>query len=203
MASQQLGASGTPTGWVMPGSAFGFGSKYTMPAHGGVVTAVSAFFDTWNGSGAHGWLCVWDGNTGALLISVQQGIISNGTETAGGQQWWTQNVTPGKFIAGGASLWIGGYCDQNTLFGTGSGTAGQSSYFGGMPNTGPVAVSSITATGNGPALAYITYTPGGVAHVRRTSWSAGGLVQARRAGAWNANSGFGVRRNGTTWNQGS
>jgi hypothetical protein len=189
---------GSWAGWDSPGTGFGFGSQYTMPSPGGLITNLHAFFDTIGGSGAQGWLCIWSDATGALLVNVGIGIISNGTAVAGGQQWWTSAVTPGVFIPGGTSIWIGGYCNQGTVFSSG---VGGSSQIKSMGTSGPGSFSGHISSGIGTAGAYADYTPGNLHLMRSSAWTTGdsGIM---RVGSFGSGATGWVMRGGV-WVQGA
>lgn len=154
-----LGSSTSPSwaGWDQPGAGYGFSAQYTTPAFDIIVTEIHAYFNTINGNGAVGWLCVWDApSPHNLLISVRQGIINNGTQSAGGQQWWSQPVVPGYVLAANSGIFIGGYCNQNLVFSTYD-TNPRSSVRS-MGTGGPTGGTGWNATNQGPVGGYIVYS---------------------------------------------
>lgn len=155
-----FGSSTNPSwaGWYWPGSGYGFASKWTSPSFDIMVKDVAAYFNTHNGNGANGWLCIWNGNTGAIIWSGGKGIINNSSLAAGTQQWWTwsPNGAPNVIIPASTPVWIGGYCDQGTLFSTYD--TSPAAYFKSMGTSGPGAFTSPTNTNQGPSGGYITYS---------------------------------------------
>ena len=166
-----LGNSTTPTaGYDAPGSGYAAATTYTMPAGGGIVTSISGYFDA-TASGHSGWLCVWGtGNT--VLVSAGPFSVNAGSLSAGGQGWWTQSV--GNIYVPAGALNIGFYCNSNLVFSSESTGASAVCSMG----TGGPGNWSGTSSGVGAVGAYITYTPGGIAHVNTGTsaspvWTAG------------------------------
>lgn len=154
-----FGSSTNPAwaGWYEPGTGYAFAGKYT-PQFDIMVKDVAAYFDTHNGNGAHGWLCVWDGNTGAIIWSGDKGIINNASLGAGTQEWWTwsPNGSPNFILTAGNPVWIGGYCNQTLLYSTYD--TSPNAYHKSMGTSGPGAFTSPTNSNQGPCGGYITYS---------------------------------------------
>lgn len=146
--------SATTAGWNSPGSGYAAASAFTMPGVGGYLNTLHGYFDAISGSGAHGWCCVWD-NSGNLIASVDVGVINNGSASAGGQQYWSGSVGS-VWVAGGASIWIGFYCNQGLVYSSGSGGGSDQKSMG---SGGPGSFAGHSASPVGVALAYADYTP--------------------------------------------
>lgn len=177
MASIVGNATNTPNvGWYLSGPGGAAASKFTMPTPGGLITDLHGYFNTHNGSGAHGWLCVWDGGNGALLIASNAFIVNNSNAAPGQQQWWHQSLSNPVFIAGGRSLWIGFHCDQDLVFSSGSGGSSNVKLMG---TGGPGSFGGSGGSGIGIVGAYAEYTPSGC-HVQRGSSKVVGVVHVQR-----------------------
>lgn len=160
MSNGTVGSSSSPSwaGWDWPGSGYAFHSNYTTPGHDIWVTNLHAYFNTHNGNGAIGWLCVWQsGNDGgALLISIQKGIINNSSLGAGTQQWWSAAVNPPYLISASTSIDIGGYCNQGLLFSTYD--TSPTTWVNNMGTGGPGDNVNYTNINQGPCGAYLEYS---------------------------------------------
>lgn len=192
-----VGNGTTPTaGWDWRGTPSEAATQYTMPTGGGVVTHLHGYFDTYNGNGARGWLCIWD-SSGNIIVSAGGFTINNGSQNGGGQQWWDAACTP-TYIAGGTTIWIGFYAEQSLLFSTESGGV-NSSQKTGLANGGPSSFSGASSTGYGAVGAYADYTPGN-AWVKRGGVWVGGQAYVKRSGVWQPATVY-VKRSGV-WVQG-
>lgn len=155
-----LGNSATPSsGFDFPGNGYAAATSYTMPAGGGVVTAISGYFDA-ESAGQSGWLCVWDNSGNLLVNSGSFGVNNKSGSGAGGQDWWTKSISNVYVPAG--TIWIGFYCNGGLVY---SSESGGSSNVKSMGSGGPGNFGGSSSSGVGAAGAYITYTPGGVVRV--------------------------------------
>lgn len=185
MSNGIIGSATNPSwsGWDFPGTGYGFSFAATSPAFDVMLTNIHAYFDTIFGNGAIGWLCVWDGpSPHNLLISIQQGIINNGSEKAGGQQWWTQPISPPYRLAANSSILIGGYSNQNLLFSTYD-TTPQTGVRS-MGTGGPTGGTGWSNTGQGPCGAYLEYSTiisSGQCIMGMQPFGAGGLAPVNTA----------------------
>lgn len=157
----QLGNTSPPTaGYISRGDGTNqVWSTFTMPAGGGMVTTIHAYFSTFTGGTATCKLCVWDsgGNLlGSVDVSVPQ--LSSG---AGAQQWNAANPTPFYVPAGNCS--IGFWTPSGNGFNTSSEVGGASSMK--VAGSSPSNLSGSSSTGIGALGAYIDYTPGGIIRV--------------------------------------
>ena len=93
-----------------------------------------------------------------MLVNVNIGVINNSSsESAGAQQWWTGTIPNGGYILkAGTYVWIGGYCNQGTMFSTYD--TSPSSWVVNMGTSGPKAFSGGSNIGQGPVGGYCTYT---------------------------------------------
>lgn len=154
-----LGSSTNPSwaGWIEHGAGWIFGSLYTTPNFDLLLKDVAAYFNTYNGNGAHGWLAVFDDQNN-LIWRGDKGIINNGTLSAGGQQWWhwSPNAAPNVLIPANTNIWICGYCNQSIVYST----YDTSPHAFNEPNGGtqPGSIGGMQDTGQGPCGAYITYS---------------------------------------------
>lgn len=183
------------TSWndsVAQGREFWNHDTYTMPAGGGVATLMNVWFAGFGGNatvqfviwGPNGNAIAW--NSGNLTynstIAWKAGAVPNiylpagtyylGFFAANGQnvQWQADNVAANNVQT------------RQGLSAPAQNTPGSNEY--GSSNFGGMGI-------------YVTYTPGGVAHVRRSGvWSAGVQPKVRRSGAWVGATNCQVRRSG-------
>lgn len=135
-------------------------SNYTMPTGGGLVTAISAYFDVDTGGPVTCYVCVWNSGTGALLASQSIASVPNGSQNASGQAWHTGNLNTGVYIAGGVGIDIGFWVPQaNGFVCTCSGSG--SSFYQVNAGSSPSGLGAGSSTGHTTIGSYITYTPGG------------------------------------------
>lgn len=167
--------------------------SFTMPAGGGVVTSINAFAGN-NGTAQNARLYVWQDSAGIPGTWLVRG---SALFNLGALGWQSQSSLAGNsslYIAGGTKIWIGIYCAGSTeQVGANAGAGGGTE----LGNTADGNWSDHGAAGLGQMGAYIVYTPGGVAHVRRTGvWSAGVQPKIRRTGAWTGATNTAARRTG-------
>jgi hypothetical protein len=191
----QLGNSVTPTsGWDWPGSGYAFASQFTAPSGAVIlISAIHAYFATPSGAST-GYVCVWDGSSGALLTSINIGALPGGSQSAGGQSWQVGTLGTPLPVAGGTSIWIGGYGTGNVVFSSGSGGSSNVKSLGGG---GPGSFAGSGASSIGIAGAYVDYSIGqiyygdpsgnGVPHSIVAVWygdPSGNGVPHKAAGVW-------------------
>jgi hypothetical protein len=160
-----FGSSTSPSfaGWDWPGAQYAFAALYTSPAQDIYITTLHAYFDTVNGSGAHGYLCIWDGNDvvgNPLLAITPNFVVDNGSKSPGGQRWWVHSLSSPLFVPASSKLWLGAYCDQGLLFSTYGSTP--KSFVKPMGTTiNPSFFNSPyrSNTGQGPPGVYADYSP--------------------------------------------
>jgi hypothetical protein len=197
-----LGQS-TGTGSVFTvSSTFGdiAGGGFTMPAGGGVVTGISVYAGN-NGTAQNARLYVWKDSAGIPGLWIIQSTLF----AFGGLGWLTGtglssgNGVTGQYIPGGTVIWVGLYCAAGTEQIGANAASGGGTRLG---NTADGSWSDHGAASLGQMGAYITYTPGGVAHVRRGGvWSAGVQPKVSRSGVRVGASNIQVRRSGV-WKSG-
>src|SRR5258706_196084 len=112
-------------------------SVYTMPAGGGLITDITAYFDVETAGPATCFVCVWDGSTGALLASKSIASVPNGSNSAGGQASHTGTLATPIFVAGGATIAIGFWCPQANGFVCTTSTAAPNAQAGTQAGGGP------------------------------------------------------------------
>lgn len=163
--------SWSQSGWATPGSGFAAASAFTWPSSGGFAKTFHGFFDTISGSGAHGWGCVWNQSTGALIVSRDIGIINNGSASAGGQQNWVSDFNnPNTYIAPSLGVYVGFYCNQGLAFSSGT---GGTSVVKSMGGSGPGSISGASGSGIGVVESYIDLFSGNVYVMRAGVWQQG------------------------------
>jgi hypothetical protein len=153
-----LGNTGTPSsGWLWPGSGYAAATSFTTPSGGGIlISTLHGYLDSASGSST-GYLCVWD-NSGNLLASVNVGTLAVGSQSAGGQQWYSGNLSSPVYVAGSTAIWIGFYATGSLLF---SSESGGSSNTKSMGSGGPGSFSGSSSSGIGGVGAYVVYTNAG------------------------------------------
>jgi hypothetical protein len=194
----QLGNSTTPaTGFFFDdvGNSQFWSGTYVMPAGGGTLTDLWVYVGG-DGATATAQLCIW-GNAGLVYHSGNITLPSNG-RTVGGQSW--QHVSGINLYLGAGNLNFGFWTSGNVVW---TYESSGSTNFQRSLSGGPGSLSSGGTEGSGALGAYIVYTPGGVAHVRRSSaWSAGVVPKVRRSGAWTTATNTQDRRSGV-WKSGT
>lgn len=166
---QQCGnQSWTQQGFSTPGSGFAAASAFTWPSSGGFAQTFHGYFDASGGSGAHGWGCIWNQSTGALIVSKDIGVINNGSGSAGGQQTWVSSFgNPNTYIAPSVPVWVGFYCNQGLVFSSGTGGSSRIKSMGG---SGPGSFSGNIDSTIGVIESYIDLYSGNVYVMRSGTW---------------------------------
>jgi hypothetical protein len=173
--------------------------SYTMPAGGGVATQMNVYFGGFGGNATVQFV-IWNASTNAVVwnsgnltynstIAWKAGAISPGVYLPAGTYYL------GFYAANGQNVqWDGDNVSANNVW-TKQGLSGPSANSGGGNEYG--------SNNYGGMGIYVTYTPGGVAHVRRSGvWSAGVQPKVRRSGVWVAATNTQVDRTGT-WKSGT
>ena len=150
----------------------------TMPVNG-YITELHAYFDGELGSG-QGYCCLWNGNTGALLATVNVGTVPQGSNSAGGQAWHGGALTTPLYVAGGTTLAIGFWMSQSVGFVTSVNSTG-TSYVGVQASAPGTATGP--ASGYGSFGAYAVYSQFGT-FIRRSGAWANRTVKLFRSGTW-------------------
>ena len=155
-----LGSSSNPSwaGWDYPGSGYGFAAGYTTPNFDILVLEIHAYFDTFSGSGAQGKPMVWDGHASLgypILINPPNQGINNGSQRAGGQQWYGVALATPVLVTANSPIQIGAWCNQGMLFSTYD-TSPQT-YIKSMGNS-PTSLAGKSNTGQGPCGGFIIYS---------------------------------------------
>ena len=167
-----------------------FWDPYTMPAGGGIVTAISVYVAGHLATATVDF-AVW-GSTALLVHSGSFSLAADNhnPEQVRTQFWTTKALTPTYVPAGTVNL---GFWTSGHVIWTGN-TSGATNFQRSVGSIGSIAFGG--SEGNALGV-YITYTPGGIAHVRRTSSWHTGTVSDRRSSAW-ANARVRDRRT-STW----
>lgn len=171
------------------------GSKFTMPAGGGFLTDIHAYFSAQNNS-ATGFTCVWDSG-GNLLASVNVGTIGVGSDSIGAQAWRSGNLSSPVFVAGGATIYIGFSLPQSAGAVWTWENASGNVYYKNSGNPGSLSTSSTYST-TGPLGAYSNYTPGQWFAYDGASWD---NIQGESYDGSNWQFGTLYAYDGTTWQQ--
>ena len=162
----QLGSVSSPAfaGWQWVGSSGeAFAGLYTVPAGPDIIISeVHAYFNTYQGNGAVGYLVIWDGNDANANVALYTSpgfIINNGTLNAGGQQWWSKTGVNLQ-LAGGSKIWIGGLSSQGIVWSTYDTSPHTYDRAMTLPITGGTTWfnSGRNDTGQGPPGAYVIYS---------------------------------------------
>lgn len=170
------------------------GGVYTMPAGGGTITEIHAYFDVENGGPVTCWLCVWNGS-GLLLGSQSIASIPNGSNSAGGQAWHSVTLNTPFFVAGGTNIFPGFQTPEANGFTTSFDSSGSSSK--GQNATNPGNFTGGVSSGHGVIGAYVVYTPGSGHIYRSGAWTTLSAVKMYRSGAWTTVSSIKMYRSGS------
>lgn len=166
-------------------------SGFTMPASGGVITNLHAFFGLVANGPDTAWCCLWD--SGFNLLGSVAVSVANGTASVGGQTWNTGALATPIYIAGGATIYIGFAVKEVDGFFTTDESSGSSIW---NTNASPPANIASTATPYNGLGAYADYLPV-VVRVRRSgAWVVTGTVDVQRAGVRTQATQVAVRRSG-------
>lgn len=154
------GNPGSFAGWIEHGAGWQFACRYQVPSGNDIlITRIHCYFDTYQGNGAVGHLVIWsNGGDYHVLADITQGIIANGSLSAGGQQWWSQPVSPALKVAKSSSIWIGMWCDQNIVVSTFD-TSPQTYAMNSGSTSHPTGFLGASNSGQGPLGAYVEYSP--------------------------------------------
>lgn len=158
-----------------------YGGTYAMPAGGGLITALHAYFDVETGGPATCWLCLWDG-AGTLLASVAVGGIPTGSNSAGGQAWHSGTLATPIYVAGGTNIFPGFSVPRANGLTTSFDASGASA--AGTNTSPPGAFSSGALTGHGVVGAYVDYLPVSAHILRGGAWVQCNGVDVLRSSAW-------------------
>ncbi|GEM_PF-5282277 len=167
-------------------------TAFTMPASGGLITNLHAYFATEANGTATCWLCLWDGSgnlLGSVAVSVPQG-----TNSVGGQAWHTGALATPVYVSGGSTIYIGFSVPEHNGFVTTTESTGSSVW--NTDASPPGSLSGFSSTGFHALGAYADYQPVS-ARVRRSgAWVQTGLIYVRRSGVWTQATRVRVRRSG-------
>lgn len=195
----QVGNSTTPThNWFEQGvntPPNQVATSYTMPAGGGTVTQLFAYYGLVAGGGATAFNCMW--NSSGTLLSFWSGAVALGSASAGGQAWNGGNTNAPVFVAGGTTIWLGFAVQQANGFFTSDESSGSSSWDTVAPGSAPGSFTSTSSTGHNAIGSYAVYTPGEMWIWNGSAW-VGNTVQVWNGSAWASPTGIFVW-NGSAW----
>lgn len=160
MSNGTIGSPANPdfAGWIEHGAGWQFACRLQSVNFDVYLVQIHVYFDTYQGNGAIGKMCLWnDGGGYTIWREIDQGIINNGTLTWGGQQWWSQPISPPLFCPAGKLFWIGCWCNQNIVASTYD-TNPQTFAMNSGSTSGPTAFSGAANSGQGPLGAYVEYS---------------------------------------------
>lgn len=190
--------------WTISGTFNSVMSKYTMPAGGGVITSIGAYFDAWNETPSGARLDVWDADTLELLQT--SAVFTPNSKSALPVDFWQTDANPvnlhmvntSVYVAGGRHLYIGyNYGGIQHLFGGASAAQGGATFVHAQNGGSLVGQPTQTGAGSlGSMGSFINYVGGGGKVFRLGSPAAGsafvvrngtftnGACSVARAGLW-------------------
>lgn len=196
-----IGNTNTPNGSFndyLGGLANTLAIQVTMPAGGGTITSVSAYF-AGHGGTITARVCIWD-SSGNLLAQSSDMSVTAGSGGITGQAFQTGNVggSSGYLASSGQVLRIGLWVHENQAWEWTENAGGTEYQATDNSNTAPVTPTTFTSVTGTPSI-YATYsaTTAATARVRRSGgWTASTSFSVRRSGVWVAATSVSVRRSG-------
>lgn len=151
-----------------------------MPAGGGLITDVHAYWDAESAPGT-GYVCIWNASSGALMASASVGTVGVSGNGWGAQHWHSATLGTPLWVAGGVGIAIGFWMPQTSGL-TASVETGGSSFSG--TQAGSPGTASGPATGVGALGAYADYLPLSAHILRGGVWTQCSGVDVLRSSAW-------------------